>query len=178
MAKSKSAKSQNFLDAMEPAEALEILKSLSKSDSNIKNQINELFVDQIEEVDRESIAADLLSDLDFIDIEDVWDTSGVARNGCTDPVDAAWEVMEEAVEPYIKEMERYHSLKMFSEEMHYCMGLISALHEFENESDSEFKDQAPDAPLSIAEDILSKWKKSCKDPELLQTMENFVEKLS
>jgi len=75
-------------------------------------------------------------------------------------------------------MKRYHSLKMFMEEMICCMGLISALHQFENESESEFKEWAVDAPLSIADDILSTWKESCKDPELKQTMENFIAKLS
>jgi hypothetical protein len=39
---------------------------------------------------------------------------------------------------------------MFEEEMACCMGLISALHQFENKSESEFKKWAINAPLSIA----------------------------
>ena len=79
-------------------------------------------------------------------------------------------MLEQAIDPYIEKMKRYHSLKMFEEEMACCMGLISALHQFDNESKSEFKEWALDDPLSIADDVLSTWKDSCNDPELRQTI--------
>lgn len=178
MTKCKISKTQKIIDAIEPIEALKILKLLSENDRTLAKQIEKLFLEQVQKIDMEDIAVDVLAELDFIDVEDLWERSGSTRDGYIEPGEEAWAMLEEAIGPYIEKMKRYHSLKMFEEEMACCMGLISALHQFENESESEFKEWAVDAPLSIADDVLSTWKESCKDPELRQTMENFIAKLS
>ncbi len=178
MTKCKTNKSKKIIDTIEPIEALKILKLLSENDLTLAKQIEKLFLEQVQKIDMEDLAADILAELDFIDVEDLWERSGSTRDGYIEPGEAAWAMLEEAINPYIEKMKRYHSLKMFKEEMACCMGLISALHQFENESESEFKEWVVDAPLSIADDILSTWKESCNEPELRQTMENFIAKLS
>lgn len=174
MAKGKINSDQNIFNAMEPQEALQILKILSNEDKNLAKRIEDLFVQKAHEVDVESIASDVFSDLDFLDAEDLWSRSGATRYGYVDPGEESWRMVEEVLEPHINKMKRYHSMEMFYEEMLFCMGIISGLKNFENESKSEFKDWAADVSDGLADNILNDWKKSCKDPKLMKAMDDFI----
>ena len=175
MPKSKKNKKQEIIDKINPLEALRILEILCRKNAEILKRTEELFLNRIREVDVEEIAEEVFSDIDFIDVEDLWDKSGSSRYGYTDPADAAWEMVEEVIEPHLKKMKRLRSLGMFHEEMRYCMGVISGLYQFESESSTEFKDWAVDIPGELADTILSEWKDSHKDSELLAAMESFTD---
>ena len=71
MAKGKINSDQNIFNAMEPQEALQIFKILSNEDKNLAKRIEDFFVQKAHEVDVESIASDVFSDLDFLDAEDL-----------------------------------------------------------------------------------------------------------
>lgn len=115
----------------------------------------------------------MCSDLNSIDIEDAWDRSGPSRYGYTEPWEAAYQLLEEAINPHRNEMKRLHSLGMFSEEMHYCMGIASGLQQFGNEAEGDILELAEDAPGDMAEDIISERKKECTDPKLKAEMTEF-----
>ena len=106
-------------------------------------------------------------------MEGLWDRSESNRDGYTDPGDAAFEMIEEIIEPHLKKMERLRSIGMFDEEMRYCMGVLSGLYMFEAESTTEFNEWAMDIPGELMNEILTKWKSSCRSPELLSEMEKF-----
>lgn len=118
--------SKKTLDTIEPSEALQILKMLCQEDTSIKKRIEDMFLNQVQEVDVSEIADEVFSDLNFLDVEDLRDRSGSHRDGYTDTGDAAREMIEEIIEPHLKNMKRLHSLGMFQEEMRYCMGVIWA----------------------------------------------------
>jgi hypothetical protein len=174
MDKNKIVSDQNIFSIIEPQEALQILKILSNEDKNLAKRIEDLFVQKAHEVDVESIASDVFSDLDFLDVEDLWDRSGSTRDGYVDSGEESWRMVEEVLEPHINKMKRYHSMGMFYEEMLFCMGIVSGLNKFENESKSEFKDWAADVSDGLADNILNDWKKSCKDPKLMKAMDDFI----
>jgi len=165
--------SKKTLDTIDPSEALQILKMLCQEDTSIKKRVENMFLNQVQEVDVSEIANEVFTDLDFLEVEDLWDRSGSHRDGYTDTKDAAAEMIEEIIEPHLKSMQRLHSLGMFQEEMRYCMGVISGLHMFENEATTEFKDWSVDLPGDRASQILREWKKSCHSPDLLDEMEKF-----
>lgn len=173
MKKQNTVDSKKTLDTIEPSEALQILKILCQEDTSIKKRVEEMFLNQVRGVDVSEIVDEVFSDLDFLNVEDLWDRSGSHRNGYTDTGDAALEMIEEIIEPHLKNMQRLHSLGMFQEEMRYCMGVISGLHMFENEATTEFKDWAVDIPGELSSEILMEWKKSCHSPDLLTEMEKF-----
>ena len=169
----KTADNKKTLDEINPSEALQILKMLGQEDTSIKKRIEEIFLHQVQEIEVSEISDEVFSDLDFLDVEELWDRGGSNRDGYTDPVDAAWEMIEEVIEPHLKKMERLHSLGMFYEEMRYCMGVISGLHRFKSESTTKFKDWAEDISGELASQILTDWTQSCTPPELLTEMKKF-----
>ena len=132
-----------------------------------------MFLNQVRRVEISEIADEVFSDLDFLDVEELWDRSGAHRDGYTDTGDVALEMIEEVIEPRLKSMQRLHSLGMLQEEMRYCMGVISGLHMFENEATTEFKDWSVDMPGELASDIHMEWKRSCHSSDLLTEMEKF-----
>ncbi|MFI5343763.1 MAG: hypothetical protein ACHQUC_06030 [Chlamydiales bacterium] len=173
MEKQETMDSKKTLDTIDPSEALQILKMLCQEDTGIKKRVEDMFLNQVREIDVSEIADEVFSDLDFLDVEDLWDRSGSHRDGYTDTGDAALEMIEDVLEPHLKSMQRLHSLGMFQEEMRYCMGVVSGLHMFENEATTDFKDWSVDIPGEQASEILTEWKKSCHAPDLLAEMEKF-----
>jgi len=164
---------QQTFDKIKPSEALQILKLLVQENPSIRRRIEEIFLNEIKEIEIVEISNEVFSDLDFLDVEELWEKSGPSRDGYTDPGDAAWEMIEDIIEPHLKNMQRLHSLGMFREEMRYCIGVISGLYMFERESTTQFKDWAVDIPGELASQILMEWKKSCQSSELLTEMKLF-----
>jgi hypothetical protein len=162
-----------IFDKIESSEALQILKTLAQGDPNIRQRIEEIFLNQVQEVDVAEISDTVFSDLDFLEVEELWDRSGSHRDGYTDSVEAAWEMIEEVIEPHRENMQRLHALGMFREEMCYCMGVISGLYRFESESATEFRNWAEDISGELASQILTEWTESCRCPKMLAEMKQF-----
>lgn len=149
------------------------MKKLCQEDPIIKKRIEEIFLNQVRDVDISEISDEVFSDLDFIDVEDLWDRSGSHRDGYTEPGEAAFEMIEEVIEPHLEQMKRLRSLGMFHEEMLYCIGVLSGLYAFEDEATTEFKDWAVDMAGELASQILAEWTNSCNSPKLMAEMKRF-----
>ncbi len=173
MGKRKFIECKKTFENISPSEALLILKKLGQEDPIIRKRIEEIFINQVREVNISEISEEVVSDLDFLDVEDLWDRSGSYRDGYTDPGEAAFEMIEEVVEPHIEQMKRFRSLGMFHEEMRYCIGVISGLYAFEDKSTTEFKGWAEDMAGELASQILIEWKNSCNSSELMVEMKRF-----
>uniref|UniRef100_UPI00345E4EE8 hypothetical protein n=1 Tax=Mesotoga sp. TaxID=2053577 RepID=UPI00345E4EE8 len=75
------------------------------------------------------------------------------------------------------ELNRYFDLSLDNEAKKYCMGILKGINQFDKESTSQFKDWAEDAPDELFERILDDWKKACNNPEYIQEMEDFIERV-
>lgn len=173
MAKRKTAENRKILDVINPSDALQILRILSQNDPTLTNRIEEIFQNHIQEVDVVGIADEIYSDLEFLDVEEIWDKCGSNRYGYTSEDEAACELIEAVIEPHLENMKRLHSLGMFYEEMRYCMGIASGLQQFEDEATTEFKNWAEDIAGDLSDQILSEWTESCNDPKLRAEMAQF-----
>lgn len=164
---------QETIDDIISDHSISILNRLSREDENIKKKIEEIALEYIGNTNEESIANSLFFDLDSIPVEDVWHNSGGTRDGYVDPYDLAWEMFEEAIEPYLEKARKYHELNMISDRDIYYRAILRGLYDFEKESDSEYKDWAVDAPKDNFKSIKKEWIKNCKDRK---EVEEYVEK--
>jgi len=114
--------------------------------------------------DAEAIAHEVLEALEWLEVEEVWDRAGPKRDGYVDTSEAADEMIAEALEPFLADMARYNDLGMAEASIFTCLGILSGLYRFENESDSEFKNWAPDLSGEYASVALEEWKKG-RPPE-------------
>jgi hypothetical protein len=147
----------DIFNSISPEEALEILRQLTRTDNDLKKKIIELAENLIRAVDVEEICEAVFYALDGIDVHELWERAGPSRDGYTSPEDMAFEMFEEALEPYEQEMHRLLNLKMHQEAKLYCMGILKGIYRYQEESGSEFKNWATDIPGETFGSILREW---------------------
>lgn len=80
-----------------------ILNALAQQDEEIKKAIEKTAKEILSAVDVDEIATEVKIELEFLQVEDVWDRAGATRDGYIDPGDAAWQVFEEALRSFREE---------------------------------------------------------------------------
>ena len=100
--------------------------------------------------------------LDYHDLDELNSRSGHTRWGSVDPTDAAHEILHEAIEPIIAEMDRQLELGFGRQALETCKGLILGLYEARNKRDDGCLGWAPDFAWITAEEILEKWSKGIR----------------
>jgi len=166
---------EDIFNKISPNEALKILRQISKTDNVLKDKIIALAEDLFSDIDIDEICEAVFYELDGIDVHELWDRAGPKTNGYTSPEDMSVEMFEEALEPFVQEMDRLLNLKMHQEAKLYCMGILKGIYQYQENSGSEFKDWATDLPGESFGDILSEWGKSC-DKNDKKEMKTFIKK--
>jgi len=165
----------DIFNKISPSEALTILRQITKTDKELKKKIIAVAESLFKDVDVDEICETVFYALDGIDVHELWDRAGPKTDGYTSPEDMSFEMFEEAIEPFIKEMHRLSDLKMHQESKLYCMGILKGIYQYDEESGSEFKDWASDIPGESFGDILSEWGKNCNN-KAKKEMINFIKK--
>lgn len=168
-------KKDDIFEKISPNEALKILRQIAKTDKNLKKKIIELAEDLFRDVDVDDICETVFNVLDGIDVHELWDRAGPKTEGYTSPEDMSVEMFEEALEPFVQEMQRLINLKMHQEAKLYCMGILKGIHQYEEDSESEFKDWASDVPGESFGYILREWGKNRNNKDKKE-MKDFIEK--
>ena len=168
-------KKDDIFEKISPNEALKILRQIAKTDKNLKKKIIELAEDLFRDVDVDDICETVFNVLDGIDVHQLWDRAGPKTEGYTSPEDMSVEMFEEALEPFVQEMQRLMDLKMHQEAKLCCMGILKGIHQYEEDSESEFKDWASDVPGESFGYILREWGKNRNNKDKKE-MKDFIEK--
>lgn len=154
--------SHEIIDRLSPEDALVVLRILASDDEQIAARIAEIALVHLSHVKWEEVAHELYEELEFLEVEEVWDRAGSTREGYVEPSEAAEEMVGEVVEPYLEELKKLGALGMSAEANQMCKGLLFGLYRFGHKSTSEFKNWASDAPSGIAGTVVEVW--SMGDP--------------
>ena len=131
--------------------------------------------DRLSAVDPEEVADALYAELDALEVEEVWEQTGRNRHGYVEPTEAAYQMVEEVLEPFLDELRKYQKLGMPVEATQLCTGLLMGLCRFERESTSEFKNWAADAPISFAAEVVAAWRVGGPSHTAVVALKEFVE---
>lgn len=66
------------------------------------------------------MAESVFADLEDLGVEDVWDRSGKTRHGYVDTSETASDMVDEALQPYLDEMQRCQQLGLADQALHLC----------------------------------------------------------
>lgn len=165
------------LDDLDREQAIAILKKIVEEQPSVDHLIQKILNQLDFQLDHITIAQEIFITLDLIDVEDLWHNSGPTRYGYVDPGELAFEMVEDAIAPYLEKFKQYLSNSKLNEAKIICMGILKGLHDFENKSNSQFKDWAPDVTDTLQRDLLNEWEKSCNDQILLNEVNEFFETL-
>lgn len=166
---------QKIINNLSPEDALVILQQLAAQDEKLAAQIASLVLAYLSDVDAEEIAESLRYELEGLTPEEVWDRAGNTRYGYVETGEAAEQMIEEVLEPYLGEMRKYHKIGFAWEAQQMCQGLLLGIYDFEHQSKSEFKDWAVDSSLYFAHEILTVWLEGEVEMQNRQEMQAFIE---
>ena len=166
----------DVIEQLSASEARSILKALIREDRQLAIRIREMSLSCLADVDTEEIAAATHDELKALEVEEVWDRAGPShRHGYVDPSEAADEMIQEVLNPFLFELEKYQRLGMNAQANQVCMGLLLGLYRFEHESGNEFKAWAIDAAGEWAGEVLSTWKKGQPSRSDIQEIKSFID---
>lgn len=164
-----------IINNLSPEDAFAVLRRLAAQDEKLAAEIAALALAYLSGVEAEDITGALRDELERLTPEEVWDRSGSTRDGYVDTGEAAYQMVEEVLEPFLDEMRKYRKTGLAWEAQQMCKGLLLGLYEFEYKSKTEFKDWAPGAPFEYASEVLNAWRESDVKAAERQDVRAFIE---
>ncbi len=155
-------------------QALIIVERLCRKGGDVREAIVAEAISLLSEFTLDGTADEVFDALDLMDIQDCWDQAGGTRDGYTSPEEAAVDMVEEELQPFFDQVERYHDLGMIEQEATYCMGVLLGIYRFESESESEIKKLAEDHPAECAVGLLDEWRARNPDKAAIAAMDAFI----
>ena len=163
-----------LLSKLTDAQALQVLKRMASDDDRLARKIEIEAKRVLAAVDIDGVGDEVFCTLDMIDVQDCWDRAGSRHDGYTSPDEAAVELMEAELQPFVDQVKRYHKLDMLEQERDYCAGVILGLYRYEKESKSEFRNWSGDLPLDSAGWLRDEWQERNADKALRDTMDELI----
>jgi hypothetical protein len=169
-----STRKPRVLQSITGTDALAILKVLGERHENLAQEIEAVAKELLSHIEIDDVAANVQLELEFLNVEDLWDRSGAKRDGYVDPGEAAWEMFEEALKPFQDEVDKYKQLSMLEEANLTCEGILKGIYSFDKESSTEYKQWAADAPSEYFGMVLDDWKKLFEGQAPLSRIREFL----
>jgi hypothetical protein len=85
--------------------------------------------------------------------------------GYVEPAEAAWEILEETVEPFREDMKRHLELGLEAEALKICKGLVLSCYRLSERAGGDVLGWAPDFPGEAAGKALEGWYSGTDDPK-------------
>jgi hypothetical protein len=166
---------QKIINNLYPEDAQAIYQQFAAQDEKLSAQNATLALAYLSDVDTEEIAETLRYELERLTPEEVWDRAGNTRYGYEETGEAAEQMIDEVLEPYLEEMRKYHKTGLNREAQQMCQGLLLGFNDFEHQSKTEFKDWAVDAPHAFAQEVLTVWREGEVEMQNRKEMQAFID---
>jgi hypothetical protein len=163
-----------LIEQLTPQQALSVIRRLAERGGSVAKAVVSEARKLLAAVDVDETADAVLFALDSIDIQDLWNRSGKSRYGYTSPDEAAVEILEQELEPFLDQVRRYRELGMTDQEKTYCMGVVLGLYRYDRESKSEFHEWAVDLPGDSAGCLLDEWREGGPSLAAIGEMKEFL----
>jgi hypothetical protein len=148
---------RHILERLKPDEAAAILQHLLKAHPDLSSEAEEMARSLLDQVDYEHVAAEIENEIRALDYEVLNARAGSHEWGYVEPSEAAWEILEETVEPFHEEMKRHLELGLEAEALEICKGLVLGCYRLSQREGGDVLGWAPDFPAEAAGNALEVW---------------------
>ncbi len=138
------------LDRLRPDEATNVLRSLLEQHPELNVEAEDLACAAVNDVDVEAIADDVEQEVLALDIDDLGARAGCKSWGYVEPTEAAWEMLDEAIDPFLNEMSRQIELGFQASAVATCQGIVLGLYRCRGKSSDQILGWAEDFPAETA----------------------------
>ena len=154
MARRQSVPSTPNLDRLDHDERSFLMVKLLAAHPELLAEAEQLATELLTDMDASAIADAVATALRELDTEEVGNRSGRYRGGYTEPTDAAWEILEEAIEPFLADLRKLVELGHISAASTMAQGLVDGLNELGDLEDGTVLAWAGDhAPSELIESV-------------------------
>ena len=153
------------LERLKPDEAALVLRRLLEVHPDLASEAEETARSLLHEVHYEEIAAEIEDAIRALDYDDLNARAGRHEWGYVEPTEAAWEILEEAVEPFREDMKRHLELGLESEALEICKGLMLGCYRLSERAGGDVLGWAPDFPGEAAGHVLEVWYRGGDDAQ-------------
>ena len=117
------------LDSLTAAEKADLLDQLLDARPELREQTEALAVDRMSADDQDAVALDVESALCGLDIEELNGRAGYHRGvGYVEPSEAADEILDEALQPFLDDLQRRARLGLVSAAAEIAVGILRGLY--------------------------------------------------
>lgn len=149
------AKQPSALERLEAGEALSLLHRLLSAHPDLRPEAEQMARALLAEIDFEAVADEVEDSLRALDVEDLGARAGHHRGGYTDPTEAAWDLLQEVVDPFLANLKRQMELGLYAEALETCKGILLGLYRIRDLKGDELLGWAPDFPKEAAAQAVS-----------------------
>jgi hypothetical protein len=153
------------LERLKPEEAAGVLRHLLEVHPELASEAEGMARSLLHQVDYEDIAAEIEDEIRALDYEVLNARAGRHEWGYVEPSEAAWEILEETVEPLREDMKRHLELGLEAEALEICKGLVLGCYRLSERAGGDVLGWAPDFPGEAAGHALEVWYNGTDHPK-------------
>ena len=148
---------RSVLGNLKADEALDVLHHLLETHPNLKKEAESVARSLLGEVNFEEIADEVQAAVSALDFDDLNARAGHHEQGYVEPSEAAWEILEEAVEPFTADIKRRLELGLEADALEICKGTVLGLYRASHSGGGPVTEWAPDFPAEAAGNAIDAW---------------------
>ena len=128
----RSGEKQSVLSRLTDLESSLVLHTLLDRHETLREDAENLATETVNTPSCKDISAEVADAVTSLDMEDLNGRAGATRWGYTEPSEAAWELLEEAVEDFLEDMKRRAELGLTDAAITMCRGIVTGLYRARN----------------------------------------------
>ena len=160
--RAKGIPGNSALQQLKDGEAAALFRSLLKKHPELSVEAEGLAASTIADVAMEDVAQETEDAVRALDFDDLNTRAGSHADGYVEPSEAAWELIEEAVTPFIEDIQRRMDAGQTGAALTTCASVVLGLYRLRHDADDGCLGWAPDAPAETAGEAVGTLRKALR----------------
>ena len=153
-------KKKGALDRLTGDEAATVLRLFLERHPELRKETDSLAASVIGDVSINDVADAVENELRALDLDDLNSRAGSHAYGYVEPSEAAWELVEEAVTPFLDDIKRRVESGQYDAALSTSVGIVLGLYRLRDNNKDDFLGWAPDSPDEMAGEAVSALRKA------------------
>jgi len=163
-----TTKKKGALDRLTGDEAATVLRLFLERHPELRKEIDSLAASVIGDVSINDVADAVENELRALDLDDLNSRAGSTAYGYVEPSEAAWELVEEAVTPFLDDIKRRVESGQYDAALFTSVGIVLGLYRLRDNNKDDFLGWAPDSPDEMAEEAVVTLRKALRAAKTTQ----------
>lgn len=135
---------------MAPGELATVLRALLARHPDLLQEAESIAIEMVSLPSVEDVAEDVLEAVTLLGVDRLHGRAGKQQWGYMEPSEAAWELLDEAIDGFLSDMKRCLALGLQDAAEGICCGIVLGLHGADETSSDGLLGWAPDFPAESA----------------------------